>query len=340
MRTRQGTAGAASRRTGDVRRLRPWTAGLVAVLGAALLCGSPAAAQRVQTAVVPEAITVGDVFRAAIRIDLYDGARVIAPDSLELPADLEQAGRRDVRADTAAADGSRTLILVYPLTAWRPGSYTLPAVAVQVVDGDAPRTLAVQLPAFEVRSVLPADTAGIDPQPAKDVLGASRLWWPLLLALLVACAIAAAFWLWWRRRRRRSAVQPVPVAAPAVPPREAALARLDALRASGLLERGDVKAYYEVMTETLRHYAATVDPLWSVDLTTSELGQRMRATHMTEALELTRLLGAADLVKFARLQQPPEAAAADLDAARTWIEGVPPPVAEAASDAAEDRRVA
>jgi hypothetical protein len=323
----------------EMQLLRPWTVGLVAMLAAAWPCGSPAAAQRVQTAVVPEAITVGDVFRAAIRIDLEDGAQVIAPDSLELPADLEQAGRPDVRADTAAADGSRTFTLVYPLTAWRPGSYTLPAVAVQVVGGDAPRTLAAELPAFEVRSVLPADTAGIEPQPAKDVLGASRLWWPLLLALLVAIAVAAALWLWWRRRRRRGAVQPMPVAAPVVPPREAALARLDALRASGLLERGDVKAYYEVMTETLRHYTAAVDPAWSVDLTTSELGQRMRTTHMTETLALTRLLGTADLVKFARVQQLPDAAAADLDAARAWIERVPPPAAETAGDD-EDRRVA
>jgi hypothetical protein len=41
---------------------------------------------------------------------------------------------------------------------------------------------------------------------------------------------------------------------------------------------------------------------------------------VTDALELTRILGAADLVKFARAATTRENAARDLDAARVWIE--------------------
>jgi hypothetical protein len=307
---------------------------------ALLLAVAPVHAQRVQSAVVPDGITVGDVFRAAIRVELDDDVQVVAPDSLSLGADLESAGRREVRIDTAG--GVRRVTFVYPLAAWRPGSYTLPDATLQVVRDGSVESLVARLPAFEVRSVLPADTAGIQPQPAKDVLGANRVWWPLLLGLALLLLAAALLYAWWRRRRRPREAAPA-AAVPAVPPREAALARLEQLRRSGLLERGELRPYYETLTETLRRYAASVEPAWGTDLTTSELAQRLRAAdrlQLTDALELTRVLGAADLVKFARATPPSEAAAHDLAGARAWIERVPPPAAEIEADTPDERQVA
>lgn len=299
----------------------------VGLLLGALLLAVPLHAQRPQAAVVPQSITVGDVFHAAIRIELPAGSDIAAPDSLALPADLEQAGRREIRYDTAG--GARRATVLYPLTAWRPGAYTLPPLTLQVV-GDGRRTgEEVAFPAFDVASVLPADTAQLEPKGAKDVLGASRVWWPILLGLLAAALAAFALWWWWRRRR--AVEEPVPLA-PVVPPRQAALARLNALRSSGLLERGEMREYYGRLTEILRHYAAAVDPAWSVDLTTSELTGRMRAAQRhVEMLELVRILGAADLVKFARVSAPADAARGDLDAARAWVERTGPRSADAAS---------
>ena len=61
----------------------------------------------------------------------------------------------------------------------------------------------IVLPNINVVSVLPADTTGVQPKPAKDVLGPDRLWWPwILLAALILVALALAYW-WWRRRRAR-----------------------------------------------------------------------------------------------------------------------------------------
>ncbi|HEX2166888.1 MAG TPA: DUF4381 family protein [Longimicrobiales bacterium] len=282
-----------------------------------LLPGAAAAhAQQPRAAVVPETITVGDVFHAAVRIDLAEGARIGAPDSLDLVADVEHAGRREVRTDTAG--GGRSVTVMYPLAAWRPGTYELPPVALRIVDGQRDTTLHVSLPTFEVTSVLPADTSGIEAQPPKDVLGANRLWWPILLALLIAALIAAALYMWWKRRR--GAEEPV-VFTPAVPPLDVALAQLAALRREGLIERGEFREFYARLTETLRHYVAAVDPRWSVDLTTSELAMRLRAdVGMQDALELTRILGAADMVKFARATTTRDNASGDLDAARRWVE--------------------
>jgi hypothetical protein len=305
-----------------------------AIIVAALAIPAPAAAQQATAAVVPSEITVGDVFHAVLRVTLPAGASAVAPDSLVLPDDLELAGRREFRTDTV--DGVPRLSAIYPLTAWRPGTYDLPGVTLGVVRDGRQSTLTVSLPSFEVTSVLPGDTTDITPREAKDVLGGNRVWWPIILALLLALAVAAALWYWWRRRQ-----QPEPQAEPApvvVIPREEALARLDALRQSQLIERGEVREYYGRLTETLRQYAASLDPSWSGDLTTSELAMRMDGAR--GGAELLRILGGADMVKFARAAPEPAAAYADLDAARRWVEHAEPPRSTDSSGGSNERSVA
>lgn len=296
---------------------------------------SPPAPQRAapQAAVVPESITVGDVFQAAIRVELAEGEQLIVPDTLVLPADLEPAGRRELRIDSV--DGTRRATIVYPLAAWRPGEYELPPVTVVVAAGGRQSGQAVRFPSFAVQSVLPSDTTDIEARAAKDVFGANRLWWPILLALLLALAVAAAIYWWWRRRRKDAPA----VVVPGVPPRAEALQALAELQAAGLLERGEVRLFYERLTGVLRHYAAAVNAGWSADLTTSELAARLRADlPAPEALELVRILGAADLVKFARARLPAAVASNDLDAGRAWVENVGLPEPEPVLD--EGRRVA
>jgi hypothetical protein len=295
-----------------------------------LCCAWPLQAQRASTAVVPQTITVGDVFHAAVQVQLPPGATVQAPDSLVLGEELELAGRMEIRYDSA--NGERRAIILYPLTAWRPGNHQLPPLRVRVITDGAASDMNVALPAFAVTSVLPQDTTDIAPRGAKDVLGANRLWWPILLALLLALIVGIALYIWWRRRRPK--VEAVMV--PAVPPRAAALAQLEALAKAGLIERGELRPYYIRLTEILRHYAQTVDGRWSVDLTTSELAQRMRAGGFTsEAVDLVRILGTGDMVKFARLAPDAHTARADLDAARGWVERNP-----RAAPETEERRAA
>lgn len=300
------------------------TAGLLLAAMAAV----PAQAQdaqraRASAAVVPHTITVGDIFQAAIRVAAPAGTEVVFPDSLALPPDIESAGRREIRVDTV--QGEPQITAVYPLTGWRPGDIPLPDAAVTVRDTAGVRTLDVTFPAFALSSVLPADTAGIEPKPAKDVLGANRIWWPILLAAALLLALAAALYLWYRRRRPRAAA----VAAGLVPPREQALARLDAARGAGLVEAGRVKEFYSEVTDAVREYLEALDVRWGRDLTTSELAGRMRGNGIdAQTAGLLALLASADLVKFARRRPPAAEAIGEWAAARRFVESFdwPPPV--------------
>jgi hypothetical protein len=120
-------------------------------------------------------------------------------------------------------------------------------------------------------------------------------------------------------------------------PRAAALASLEELRRSGLIERGEHKEYYARLTETLRRYAYSVNRDWSTDLTTGELAPGLLRGGAPGAEDLLRVLGGADLVKFARARLDSATAWRDLDTAVAWIERAEP---ADESTGSEDRRVA
>lgn len=238
----------------------------------ATLAWARAAAQETRAAVIPDSVTIGDVFRAAVRVTVPAGARVAFPDTLAVPANLEAAARRELSIDSSRTD-VRTYTAVYALTAWRPGSYELPAARVTIELPDGGQRVNVRFPTVVVQSVLPVDTAGIDAQPPKDVIGPSRLLWPLVLALVgLAALLLVLFWLYRRRRPAEAGPEA------AVPARDWALAELDRVRTLGLLEAGDIKGFYTAVSGVLREYVARLEAAWSPDLTTGELERTMVQT--------------------------------------------------------------
>ena len=283
-----------------------------------LACSSPATAQEASAGLSPAAVTVGDVFHAVVIARVPLDGRVTFPDSLELPADVERAGARWLGVDTLP-DRTLELRAVYPLVAWRPGAHVIPDARITATVDGASRTAELSLGALTVRSVLPADTAGIEPRPAKDVLGPSRVWWFWPLMVLLALLVGAGLVMLYRRLRRGAAQ----VEAFAIDPREAALAALDAALKDGLLERGDMKRFYITVSETLRHYLASTEPGLGPDLTTTELSAR--ANHGGTLAPALSVLRSADLVKFARSRPAAEQATADWRRAREWVESFPPP---------------
>ena len=297
-------------------------------LGSALVLPGLAAAQQVAAAVSPDTAHVGDVVRAAIRVELPPGYRAILPDSLPLQGEVENAGRRTLAIDSLPGGGTR-VTAIYPIAAWRPGEAAIPAVPVHVEGPGGARELSVNFPPLAIRSVLPPDTAGVEPRPPKDVLGSSRTVWSLVVALLVAAALVAAGVLLYRRRRAA-----IPVAEPVASPRERVLAALDDARRSGLVESGEFAAFYSLCTAAVRAFLAEMDPRWSGDLTTPELIDAMAAGLDRAAVaELGRILEAADRVKFARRRPSVDEALAEWHAMRRWAESfeLPAPAPAAAT---------
>ena len=291
-----------------------------------VLFAAPVAAQQARVAVSPDTGSVGSVFRVIVRIEGAAAAGIVLPDTLDVVTPLENAARRREVPDTTGAD---VTTVIYSVTAWEPGTHTLPPLALSARTSERMTSTAIRLPSIHVRSVLPADTAGIDPRPAKAVLGPNWVLWPfILLGVLLLAALIALVWWWQRRRRARRTLLPDE---PGISPRERALRELDAAAAL----RTDPKEFYTLVANALRGYLAALNPAWSADLTTSELAVRTRVAG-AETARIERLLHDADLVKFARLEVSPGQADAFRAAARSEVETFdwPPPVAPDAQEAA------
>jgi hypothetical protein len=310
--------------------------GFIALLLLAFCIAPPLAAQTVLSAdtaavasirVEPDsAITVGDRFRAAVFVRAPAGARV----QLVVPPAADGAYQTvdSIRSYPPDSTGLHRAVATMVLWTADPPSAARAEVRITLPGGGV-QTLPIGIPLPATHAVLPADST--QPRPPKDIVPIpQRAWtWAWIAAAVLVIALLLA---WWMMRRRRG-----PRAAAPADPRGHALAELDRLRASGLLEK-DVEAFVAGTSAVLREFAAAADPTLGPDLTTAELLDRLARTgaRAEDVASIESALGHADLAKFARQRLTPGRALEDWEAARRWVQGfgrpasAEPPLAGAA----------
>ncbi len=127
----------------------------------------------------------------------------------------------------------------------------------------------------------------------------------LLLYAAVVLAVAALgwfLWRWWQKRKKKPAGEPyVP---PERPAHILALEELGAVKERKLWQRGLIKEYYSEVTEVVRRYFERRFEIRALEETTDEILGALRSVQFpAEPLDhAARMLGLADLVKFAKFE--------------------------------------
>ena len=220
--------------------------------------------------------------------ELPPGVRVLSAEQLQRGADRAFTGSRGARvlpAGEAAGPGVRA-----PVGA--------------VVTGH--RGVMSHDPVeVEVTSVLPGGN------PSRCAISGNRthrrasapLW-----AVLGAAFAAGVAWLVARRRRRARVAVPAPIEPPPLPAAATGSVRRRARPARGhrggaLAARGEVARHYEAVADVLRGYLETAERIPAPERTTTELLWSLPPRLAESGLRrrVQEILGAADLVKFARL---------------------------------------
>ena len=145
------------------------------------------------------------------------------------------------------------------------------------------------------------------------------LWASGVLLLLLGTASGL---IYWRRKRHILDIQAILED----PPHVKADREIDNLIASGLFERGDVKAFYYIFSETIRRYMESIRRFPAAEMTTEEIARAAQGNPSDQCI--LPLLKQADLVKFADSVPAPERKDQDILVARTYIQQTRPATEE------------
>lgn len=122
----------------------------------------------------------------------------------------------------------------------------------------------------------------------------------LAIALLVLLTTLAAWWL-----SKGNPVIPLMRRKPKLPPHQVAMQEIQRIKDEKSWATEESKEYYTRLTDTLRTYIQDRYGFRAMDMTTSEIIERLTKENDSEALaELSQLFQTADLVKFAKYTTP------------------------------------
>lgn len=264
---------------------------LVAGLTHGVLAQSQQIPVKFGVVVAPETVKVADPFRVTIGVRAPIGATIEFPSTTDSASSVQSLDPVSVRTsgDTTAVEQYAD----YRVAAWDVGSIPIRFTDVIVRLNGAERHLTFNSNVY-VQTVLPRDTAQRVPKPPRALFESNPFpWW--LLALILAALILLALFLWWWMRRRKKKAAPV-----IVDPFAQAKAEFQRIEALGLLDAGERGRYVALMIEVVRDYLAARHSTATLSLTSTELQQTVRTLPTVPEDRLGRVLGEADLIKFAR----------------------------------------
>ena len=190
--------------------------------------------------------------------------------------------------------------MVYTLTSFDDTLYYLPPLTVKV-DGKPyqSKSLALKVLTIEVDTTHVEQFFG-----PKDVQDNPFLWsdWSLSfwLSVLLLILMAIVYYLYIRMRDNKPIITHIRIVKKLLP-HQKAMKEIEQIKADKMVSSENPKEYYTKLTDTLRKYIEERYGFSAMEMTSSEIIEKLTATQDQKALdELRQLFTTADLVKFAK----------------------------------------
>lgn len=198
------------------------------------------------------------------------------------------------------SDGSCLFQRNYTLTSFDGKLYYLPPFAVKV-NGKEYKSKSLALKVLEIE----VDTTNVDKFfGPKDVQDNPFSWqeWSVIfwLSLIMLAMISITYYLYLRLRDNKPIVAKIRIIKRLLP-HQKAMKEIEAIKADKMVMSENQKEYYTKLTDTLRKYIEDRYGFRAMEMTSSEIIDRLTETQDSQALDELRLLfNTADLVKFAK----------------------------------------
>ena len=196
----------------------------------------------------------------------------------------------------------------FELVFWDTGKVAIPGVTVSVLNADS--TFAYEMSAdsmfIEVVSITEQDPSykqsggGImpikDPVPVRFPLP----WQTIMLVLILVALLVGIVFIWKKRQKLEISFEDKPEFLEE--PDTVALQKLDELNQSDILDKGDIKEFYAVLSLILREYTESSLYIRTLEMTTEEIRTHRSGFPYTDSQLETYLniLSGADMAKYAK----------------------------------------
>lgn len=247
----------------------------------------------VQATIDPIEMLIGEQAQVTLTVPADDGSNVewpkLQPRQMLVPG-VEIIGTSHPDANT----------MVVTLTSFDGSLYHLPAFTVKV-NGKELKSSDLALKVVEVE----VDTTQLNKMfPPKDVQDNPFQWsdWSLSfwLSILLLVLIAITYYLYVRLRAGKPIITHIKIVKRLLP-HQKAMKEIELIKAEKMVASENQKEYYTKLTDTLRRYIEERYGFSAMEMTSSEIIDRLMASGDKQSLaELSQLFMTADLVKFAK----------------------------------------
>ena len=190
--------------------------------------------------------------------------------------------------------------MVYTMTSFDDTLYYIPPMTVKI-DGKPykSKSLALKVLTIEVDILHAEQFFG-----PKDVQENPFQWsdWkgPFWLSVLMLVLLAVAYYLYLRLRDNKPIISHIRIVKRLLP-HQKAMKEIEQIKADKMVSSENSKEYYTKLTDTLRKYIEERYGFKAMEMTSSEIIERLMASQDQKSLdELRQLFTTADLVKFAK----------------------------------------
>ncbi len=197
-------------------------------------------------------------------------------------------------------NGYVTRLMVYTMTSFDDTLYYLPPMTVKI-DGKPykSKSLALKVLTIEVDTLHAEQFFG-----PKDVQDNPFQWsdWslPFWLSVLMLVLLAVGYYLYLRLRDNKPIISHIRIVKRLLP-HQKAMKEIEQIKADKMVTSENSKEYYTKLTDTLRKYIEERYGFSAMEMTSSEIIDRLMSVQDQKALdELRQLFTTADLVKFAK----------------------------------------
>ena len=266
----------------------------------AFLTISSSAQVKVESSLSAVEILVGQQVELNVSATTPQNAQVEFPKEGLIPMGVEFLGAIEKEPEMVE-DGKVRHSRSYVLTSFEDTLYYLPPLTVKV-DGKDYQTNKLALKVLTVD----VDTTNYEKYYGpKDVQDNPMLWsgeWsqPFWFSFIVVILIAITGYLYLRYRDNKPVIARIRIVK-RILPHQKAMKAIEEIKAKKMVMAEDPKDYYTKLTDTLRRYIEERYGFNAMEMTSSEIIDRLMSTDDPKSLEeMKQLFNTADLVKFAK----------------------------------------